>query len=85
MDGTSKRFGLRVLSTSAAVALTLAGCSAGAADVEPAASSAASSEAPASTQDFSEAALIDHSIFLVFTSPSTANMSSRELRRYLRT
>ena len=61
MDGASKHFGLRVLSTSAAVALTLAGCSAGAADVEPAASSAASSEAPASTQDFSEAALFDHS------------------------
>ena len=61
MDGASKHFGLRVLSTSAAVALTLAGCSAGAAVVEPAASSAASSEAPASTQDFSEAALIDHS------------------------
>ena len=61
MDGASKHFGLMVLSTSAAVALTLAGCSAGVADVEPAASSAASSEAPASTQDFSEAALIDHS------------------------
>jgi hypothetical protein len=63
MHSTSKHFGLRVLSTSVTAALALAGCSAGAADVEPAASSSASSEAPASTQDFNAPVLFDHSYF----------------------